>query len=62
MVYDVNKDKEEKAYGVPYATNASGVIYNVTNSKNMELRFQKHGMNSLMCSRNFRMQVNSHFL
>lgn len=29
MVYDVNKDKEEKAYGVPYATNASGVIYNV---------------------------------
>ena len=29
MVYDVNKDKEEAAYGVPYATNASGVIYNV---------------------------------
>ena len=29
MVYDVNKDKEEKVYGVPYATNASGVIYNV---------------------------------
>lgn len=29
MVYDVNKDKEKKAYGVPYATNASGVIYNV---------------------------------
>ena len=29
MVYDVNKDKEEKAYGIPYATNASGVIYNV---------------------------------
>lgn len=22
MVYDVNKDKEEKVYGVPYATNA----------------------------------------
>lgn len=29
MLYDVNKDKEEKAYGIPYATNASGVLYNV---------------------------------
>ncbi|WP_455715231.1 ABC transporter substrate-binding protein [Anaerosporobacter sp.] len=28
MVYDVNKDKEEVAYGIPYATNASGVLYN----------------------------------
>ncbi|RDU23193.1 ABC transporter substrate-binding protein [Anaerosacchariphilus polymeriproducens] len=28
MVYDVNKDEEKKAYGIPYATNASGVIYN----------------------------------
>lgn len=28
MVYDVNKDKEKKLYGVPYATNASGVLYN----------------------------------
>lgn len=28
MVYDVQKDKEEKMYGVPYATNASGVLYN----------------------------------
>ena len=37
MVYDVNKDKEEKAYGVPYATNASGVIYNVD-------KFKEHGI------------------
>lgn len=29
MVYDINANKEEKAYGVPYATNALGVIYNV---------------------------------
>lgn len=29
MVYDVQKDKEEVAYAVPYATNASGVLYNV---------------------------------
>lgn len=29
MVYDVQKDKEQKLYGVPYATNASGVLYNV---------------------------------
>ncbi|MCP1102076.1 raffinose/stachyose/melibiose transport system substrate-binding protein [Aequitasia blattaphilus] len=29
MVYDINKEKEEKAYGVPYATNASGILYNV---------------------------------
>lgn len=28
MVYDVNADQEQKAYGVPYATNASGVLYN----------------------------------
>lgn len=29
MVYDVNADKEQAAYGIPYATNASGVLYNV---------------------------------
>lgn len=29
MVYDVQKDKEQKLYGVPYATNASGVLYNI---------------------------------
>lgn len=28
MVYAVNSDQEQKAYGVPYATNASGVLYN----------------------------------
>lgn len=28
MVYAVNADQEQKAYGVPYATNASGVLYN----------------------------------
>lgn len=28
MLYDVNKDGEEAAYGVPYATNASGILYN----------------------------------
>lgn len=28
MLYDVNVDKEQAAYGVPYATNASGVLYN----------------------------------
>ncbi len=29
MVYDRNEKEEEIVYGVPYATNASGVIYNV---------------------------------
>lgn len=28
MLYDVNVNKEEVAYGVPYATNASGILYN----------------------------------
>ena len=28
MVYDVQEDKEKKLYGVPYATNASGILYN----------------------------------
>lgn len=28
MLYDVNKDGEKVAYGVPYATNASGILYN----------------------------------
>lgn len=28
MLYQLNKDQEEKAYGVPYATNSSGIIYN----------------------------------
>lgn len=28
MVYDVNSDGSRNAYGIPYATNASGVLYN----------------------------------
>uniref|UniRef100_UPI003FEFD219 ABC transporter substrate-binding protein n=1 Tax=Blautia sp. TaxID=1955243 RepID=UPI003FEFD219 len=28
MLYALNKDQEEKSYGVPYATNSSGIIYN----------------------------------
>lgn len=28
MLYQLNKDQEEKPYGVPYATNSSGIIYN----------------------------------
>lgn len=41
MVYDVNRDKEEKAYGVPYATNASGVIYNVDKFEELNLEIPK---------------------
>lgn len=29
QIYDRNKDQEEKMYGLPYATNAEGIIYNV---------------------------------
>lgn len=29
MVYDINGEKEQKAYGIPFAANASGIIYNV---------------------------------
>lgn len=29
QVYDRNKNQEEKLYGLPYATNAEGIIYNV---------------------------------
>lgn len=28
MLYMLNMDQEEKAYGIPYATNSSGIIYN----------------------------------
>lgn len=28
MIYDVQENKEKKLYGVPYATNASGILYN----------------------------------
>ncbi|MDO4273922.1 MAG: extracellular solute-binding protein [Eubacteriales bacterium] len=28
MLYQLNKDQEEKPYGIPYATNSSGIIYN----------------------------------
>ena len=42
MVYDVNKDKEEKAYGVPYATNASGVIYNVEKFDQLGIEIPKN--------------------
>ncbi|MDD2970631.1 MAG: extracellular solute-binding protein [Lachnospiraceae bacterium] len=41
MVYDVQKDKEEVAYGVPYATNASGVLYNVDKFEELGLEIPK---------------------
>lgn len=37
MIYDVNADKEEVLYGIPYATNASGVMYNVD-------KFEEYGL------------------
>lgn len=41
MVYDVNKDKEEIVTGVPYATNASGVLYNVEKFESLNLEIPK---------------------
>lgn len=41
MVYDVNKDKEEKAFGIPYATNASGILYNVDKFKDLGIEVPK---------------------
>ena len=41
MVYDVNGDKEEAVYGVPYATNASGVLYNVEKFEALGLEIPK---------------------
>lgn len=41
MVYDVQKDRKKKAYAVPYATNASGVIYNVDKFKELGLKIPK---------------------
>ena len=40
-VYDVNKDKEETIYGVPFATNASGVIYNTEKFEELGLEVPK---------------------
>ena len=41
MVYDVNGNKEEAVYGVPYATNASGVLYNVEKFEALGLEIPK---------------------
>lgn len=41
MVYDVQKDKEKTAYAVPYATNASGVLYNVDKFNELGLEVPK---------------------
>lgn len=41
MVYDVQKDKEQTAYAVPYATNASGVLYNVDKFNELNLEIPK---------------------
>lgn len=41
MVYDVNGDKEEAVYGVPYATNASGILYNVDKFEQLGLEIPK---------------------
>lgn len=37
MVYDVNQNREEKAYSIPYAVNASGVIYNTEIFRKLDL-------------------------
>ena len=41
MVYDVNKDKEKTIYGVPFATNAAGVIYNTEKFEELGLEVPK---------------------
>lgn len=41
MVYDVQQDKEQVAYAVPYATNASGVLYNVDKFEELGLEIPK---------------------
>lgn len=41
MVYDVNANKEQVAYGIPYATNASGVLYNVDKFEKLGLTVPK---------------------
>lgn len=41
MVYDVNANGEKAAYGIPYATNASGVLYNVDKFEEMGLTIPK---------------------
>ncbi len=41
MVYDVNGGKEEAVYGVPYATNASGILYNVEKFEALNLEIPK---------------------
>lgn len=41
MVYDVQKNKEQVPYAVPYATNASGVIYNVDKFNQLGLKVPK---------------------
>ena len=41
MVYDVQKDRERVPYAVPYATNASGVLYNVDKFNELGLTVPK---------------------
>lgn len=41
MVYDVNANKEQAAYGIPYATNASGILYNVDKFEKLGLTVPK---------------------
>lgn len=41
VVYDVNKDKEKTIYGVPFATNAAGVIYNTEKFEELGLEVPK---------------------
>ena len=45
MLYALNKDQEEKSYGVPYATNSSGIIYNKDILQKTVLKFQLHFLN-----------------
>lgn len=41
QIYDRNKDQVEKMYGLPYATNAEGIIYNVDIFKKYNLSIPK---------------------
>lgn len=41
MLYDVNKNKEQKVYGIPYATNASGILYNMDLFKKANVQIPK---------------------
>lgn len=62
MLHGIASNDNGKIYGVPYATNADGVLYNKDIFSKLGLQIPKTWMSLWLYRKRLKMQVNYHFI